>query len=767
MRGSLRLQGPPDARGRIDNVASEREYNLIPPEGDKDVGKKIFMLLEAIIKDKEALGLTGPEGRWIRNHELVHGRHWRNTPRKKVPLVTVNLIKDHIVRTVNELTDNNPTFNVVRYGEPPEQGQENNFELIQRVVESWWGDTEQQDDLETSTHNNELYGITIEMMSFDDEAEYHLGEALPVIVDPFCFGFWPLTLKSPKELQKADALFFYYPMSVREARRKWPHMADQIRPDTEQYEDAIGATRREVTANALATGASTGLFQRVGTKVLELLHIGGVSIDEGEDQVLVVMCWCKDYTTVRNEKGEIVPKYKGYLRRILTCNDGKVILSDESNPNINPELPDEIAQRTYLYDKFPFYAVNSVKNTSNAWGEGDIEQLEQLNIELDKAISQDVLEKDRAVRRKTINPKTSGVDNVEFNNVQGIIRPVNAEQGAGIRHLDTPKNPVDIKASIELFKELFFRAAGTFDIDNVQTNAKGVLAYKAIAALLERAATMKRGKIRAISRLVRERGRMYVSMVQNFYVEDRFVSFQDKSGHDTVKQFRGSDLVIPAKLSVVSGSTMPVSQVQRREEAIELARGGWIDQEDLLDKLNWPSKNDIIDRRNKGIFGKLFEKLAAIGVPPEFLDMFGKIGQLDDKKFEQELKKGTLPNFEQILMNIADAVNAGEGQQQENPEAEKANAELAKLTAEAQKITAETQLVIEKIVTERVDQEVRMAGIRYDEEELKIRRAELIREIATAQNSEDGRGSDKTQASKQKAGYQERGMKSNNREATA
>lgn len=748
-----------------------KTHNLIPPAGDRDVGKTVFKYLEAIIKDKEALGLTGRDGKWARNHELVHGKHWRSSPRKKVPLVTANLVKDHVVRTVNELTDNNPTFNVARYGEvAPEEGEK--FELLQRNVESWWNDTEQQGKLETSVHNNETYGITIEKMIFDNEAEYEMGEAVTVVVDPFCFGWWPLNLPGGvEEMQRnAEGLWYYYPMSVREAQRKWPDSADKIKPDTDQYEDAIGATRREVTAT---TAQDTGLWHRIGTSVLELLHRAGIGINEGEDQVLIVECSCKDYTLMPDGK----PKYKGYMRRILTCNDGKVVLDDCDNPNINPTLDDELAKRTYLYDKFPFSAINSVRNTSNAWGESDIEQLERLNIELDKAISQFVLEKDRAVRRKIKNPLTSGVKNTEFNNVNGIIRPANATESMAIGYLDFPKPPIDIQASIELFKELFFRIAGTFDIDNVQTNAKGVLAYKAIAALLERAATMKRGKIRSVSRLIRDRGRMYTSMMQNFYTEDRFVSYLDKSGHDTVRSYRGTDLIIPAKLSVVSGSTMPVSNVQRREEAIELAKGGWIDQEDLLDKLNWPSKNDIIDRRNKGVYGQLFEKLSAIGVPPGLIQLFGKIGQLDDKKFEAAMKKGELPNFENILMNIVEQVKQIEGQMpdQADPVAEERNANLAKLTAEAMKIAAETELVKEKIVTERVDQEVRMAGIRYDEEELKIRRAELIKEITAGMNGDQpGNGatgkskprpSDKTPAAKERSGYTESGLKSNNKKS--
>jgi hypothetical protein len=59
--------------------------NLIPPEGDSKVGTKVFAILAAILKDKENIGRTGPQGEWIRNHQMVHGKHFRSAPTNKIP----------------------------------------------------------------------------------------------------------------------------------------------------------------------------------------------------------------------------------------------------------------------------------------------------------------------------------------------------------------------------------------------------------------------------------------------------------------------------------------------------------------------------------------------------------------------------------------------------------------------------------------------------------------------------------------------------------
>ena len=162
------------------------------------------------------------------------------------------------------------------------------------------------------------------------------------------------------------------------------------------------------------------------------------------------------------------PKYKGHIRYIVTCNGGDVVMEDRDNPNVNPDLSDEEAQKTYLYDKFPFTMVNSIKDTANAWGMSDFEQLAELNKEFDKAISQLVLIKDKVARAKIINPKTSGVPNKDFTNYPGIINPINAAEANGIKYLDFPVSGIDIEKMIEIFRNLFFSIAGTFELEKAQ-----------------------------------------------------------------------------------------------------------------------------------------------------------------------------------------------------------------------------------------------------------------------------------------------------------
>ena len=714
-------------------MPEEKYTELIPPEGDEEVGKKVFMILAEIIQDKVNLGL---HDRWMRNYELRKNKHWKSKSSAAVPLISANLVFTHIQRTANTMTDNNPTFNVAQVG-AADEAQREIFLDLQRTAEHWWIDQEQQDILETSILNGEQYGIAIEKVIFDSELE-GIGEVETVVVDPFNFGWYPVKLKDPRKIQSADCLCHFYPISVRQLKRKHPKEAAKIKADTEILKE-LGDDRRDINSQA-TTGKVNSLLVTISSVVKQLVNFkpGGVGAED-DAETLVCELWVRDFTMIKDEPvqdeiGRTIqterPKYPGFIRYIKACNAGKLVLDDKPNPNVNPSLPEEQAQKTYLYDKFPFCAVNSVKDTSNAWGQSDLEQLEQLMMEINKSLSQMVLEKDRSARRKLVNPRDSGVKNADFTSYPGILNPTTAQTGQGIRYLEVPPPAVDLTQSIELFKGLFFLVAGTFELDQAQVQGREVIAYKAIAALLERAATMMRGKIRSYSRLTRERGRMYLSHVMNFYTEERWITYTDKQGQQAAKPINGQGMIVPAKLTVVTGSTMPISRVQQREEALTLYKDQAIDREELLDKLDWSSRADVLKRMQAGPVGAMMQKLQAIGAPPQVLDFLNQIFTMDDKKFEKGLKDGQIPPFEALLQNL---VAQQQGQQAPDPaaEAQKAasQAEFQKNVAEIQKIEADKQLVFEKVMTERVDQQVKLAGIKYDEDLLKIERAKVVQDM--------------------------------------
>lgn len=753
----------------------DKIHNLLPNEGSKKVGAKIMEIVEEVIDDKKELGLHDT---WQRSYELRMGKHWRSSPSRKVPLVTANLIYMHTQRVANTLTDNNPIFNISKYGRV-DDSVKGYLEDMQHTIDYWWNEREQQEVFARSIINGEQYGCAIEKVIFNPSLEYGIGDVETINVDPFHFGWYPVKLSDPRDIQKCQAVFHYYPIPLSEAKQRWPEFAEEIKADEDIFKE-LNDDRREL--NVGSNNATSGYNTTIGGshyRIFNFLRGGG---ETPKDEVLVIECWSKDYTeeTIEDEiqeidpmTGEVMiqkisitqPKYKGNIRYTVTLNGGKLVVEDRSNPNVSDMLSDEEARKTYLYDKYPFVMVNSVTDTSSAWGLSDYSQLEQLNVELNKSISQLVLTKDRMARAKVINPKTTGVQNHEFTNINGIINPTNSSEASSIRYLENPPMQLDLTSAVELFKTYFYLVAGTFEIDQAQGMNKNRLAYKSISALLELAATMNRGKIRNYYRLIRERGRMFISMVQNFYNEERYISYVNDRGMLEAKNVNLSGMVIPTKLAVVVGSTMPISKVQQREEALELYRIGAIDREELLSRLDWGNRNEILSRMNMGVYGQLFQKLQSVGMPEEMIAYLDAISKTEDDKIEKAMQKGQIPNFQDVLSDLVSGIQQQEQggsieQQSTILDLESKKADIQNKMAQAQKLEAEKMLTLEKIATEKVEQWVKQHGVALDQEQIKIEKSKIMAELQ--RNIAMSRKEKIVSAQRNRPGFNEKGMESNN-----
>ncbi len=752
-------------------MADYTGQELIPPEGHKDVGTTVFRVLGEVIDDKTNLGLH--KG-WVQKYKLKRNHHWNRKSTNSVPLTSANLIHTHLQRTKNTLTDNNPTFNVAQIGEVPEEQKDTCLKL-QKAAEHWWEDQEQQHIFGRSVDNGEVYSVAIEKVIFNPEMEYGIGEAETINVDPFQFGWYPVKLTDPKDVNKCDAVLHFYPMTVRAIKRKWPETSKTVVSDQE-FMDELNDTRRELTGTRDNQKANT-LLVSISNVVHQVMdYFGGSAV--ASEEALVCECWCHDYTTTKaqetdEQSGQVTeteePKYPGNIRCITATNGGRVVLADVPNPSINPMLPIEEAQKTYLFDKYPFSVANSLDDTSNAWGLGDIEQIQWLNMEINKTLSQFVHHKDKVAGAKLINPLDSGVPNDQLTNYASILNPISAEKGQGIRYMSPPEMPVDLLTAIDLLKQMFFLVAGTFELDQAKTPGKNVIAYKALAALLEIAQTMMKGKLRSYSRLIRDRGRMYLSHVMNWYTEDRWIEVAGADGNKEAMQIRGTELIVPAKLTVVSGSTMPISKIQQREEAIQLYSVQAIDRQALLERLEFSGRAEIINRMNMGPLSDLMTKLRQVGMHPDMLDFLQALSQAEGKNVKKMIESGEIPNFQEMLSEIAQ----GQAEQSDAipPEAQaelaEKDAEIQKLMAEAERIRADKDLILAKIDTEKVDQQVKLAGTKFDQDKLAIERARVVADIddrETTRRIDTARTAHEiTRSAEEKEGVRhERGVVSNN-----
>lgn len=773
-------------------------FELIPPEGHKDVGTAVAIIFEEIISYRDEFEFSKAMTRY---YNLRHNKHWKfkNTG---LNLISANMLGTYHKSTVNQITSNDPTFNAVPAGDLGDDGEEK-LSLMGNVTSAWWGNTEQQSVFEESVHIGELYGFVGEYIYPDATINFPVGDIGVDTLDPMYFSLYP---PEARKQRNAEAFVRWYPKTAREAKRLWPDSADLIIPDVD-LKQKIGDERNEegdANNRSMTEVVISGINKLIGRE-------DKTPGKTESDKTYIIEIWVRDYSTkstteieiqidengVESEKeikGE-TPVYPGNIRRIAICNGGDVVLSDGYNPSLNPALPEEIHQQNYLYSRLPISYTQPTPDPSSPFGLPDFEQLEKLNTELDKSLTQHSMFKDKASRVKLKVPKDTGVDISEFDNKSGIVEPSNSLASEAIKYIDPPKMGADILESINMYKEFFYEISGTFE-DAIQGQNQGqrVIAAQAIALLIERTSMSMSGKYKNYQKMVRERGRMFNALAQMWYREPHYITFQ-KNGKDVTQGVTRKDLQIPGKINVVSGSTMPVSNLQRREETLTLAKGNFVDQEYVLTKFDIDNAKDIILRMQQGPLGQYLQKLAKIGVPKEILTVFKKIGATKDKELEKAIKEGKVPSFMQMVKSLL-------GQEQK----EKPNPEMVKLQLEAQDKQAKNQIEVakvkileqetfskirkndaaaaldaEKIKTEIVDQRVKSNGIDLDWENIKIEKAKAVASIQSDKKSQrldvvktksdiiDKDNKQNLDLKKEvredaNALYNERGLKSNNKE---
>lgn len=584
-------------------------FNL-PPKGHPDVAEVAWRLFEDARAERERLEM---EPRWTAAYKLFRGDHdWRvQAGHRAKPWITINLFFANVQRTVANLTSRNPVAEVVSL-----DGDKPSATVLTSRLKKWWKDTQQSLLLNDSAQNMEVYGTAIE------KAGWNVARKEPIIicVDPFAFFPAP----GAESLKDCRYIAHCTAESV-------TAIESRFRVKGIKAEETYSAMKgdREESRPFPNTGTPSPARYTDGYRVQSPKN---TETPESGDRALVVELWIKDesiektvekITSFDPETGEETVTtnttkrmvYPGGIRVITMTNGGEVLLSDVANPNINPEIPEEITKQSYLYDKFPFWIAPSYRDTTCLWGFSAAEQVGDLNRRLEHIFSKinDYLM--RSLCPTLIIPQGCGVYRSQINsNPNLVLMPTNLQASQFIRYLPMPGLPGDFYNGINMMLRFFDRVYQIEDADRGEKPA-GIIAASAIVALQERNAALIQHKIRAIDVMVESRGMAAVSLFQNFGI---FAEALEVDDEPLEGGFSGINFVGQRFNYVVeSGSTTPRTSLQVQEQAVALQRAGAIDNRALLETLNFPGWRKVVERMGENQLDIALNVLIQAGLPQE------------------------------------------------------------------------------------------------------------------------------------------------------
>lgn len=303
--------------------------------------------------------------------------------------------------------------------------------------------------------------------------------------------------------------------------------------------------------------------------------------------------------------------YPGGIRVITVCGD--TLCEDAASP----------FQKGFWQKKFPFIASNFIKASKSPYGLGFPDRLEDIQMQLNKKTSLLYDWLSQLPKTPLIIPQGLGLDHGKISSRTGLIlRPKNPLMSRYIRFLATPAvSP----AAVEAIRELLIHMERIGGLPDVSEGRRptGVTAASAIIALQEKAKQKFSHQVRNIEGFLSRLGNGVLGAMEQYYITPKPYYGFDDMGSPELLRYGGSAEISPAlllangkhRVRVRAASTLEVSRYALEERYLQMYQLGIITDEQLVEGLDIPGKERIINdiKRRKMLEQLMLQADAAMG----------------------------------------------------------------------------------------------------------------------------------------------------------
>lgn len=523
-------------------VKDSKSNNKYEPSEDE---KRICEF--AYSKFKEAYVAKAPLMKdWKRYMEAYDGTYFKNNSKADYKS---NQVSNHVFSIIESIrpimTDNNPKFLAI----PRKPDGLDSSTDVQIALDYEWDRENMSLKLPAQLIPMLVYGTCIWYVPWDGKSgEY--GEVKGMPIDPF--NIFPDPLATG--VDDAEYIIYATYKNANKLKTQFPKKASAIE------------------------GASISMSELVNERDEE---------SRDNNQVLVIECWCRDWTTVETGEDEDKKKMLKYpTGRVITCcPDLGILLSDKKNP--------------YKDGKFPFILMKDYDIPFKFWGKGEVEQILNPQHYINELTNQIIDNAKNTANMPWIIDKNSGIGVGKLTNRPGLV--IRKNPGSEVRRDAPPPMPTYTRDQIEVLKKDMQDISGVFDSLKGEKQT-GVVAAQAIMALQEASQARIRLKIKIMEQQLSELASMWYTRMQQFWKLDRWVRVTDIEGNPNFKEISQSILQNDFDISVQAGSTMPTNKNAMLDLMIRLAQTNAedglpiVDRKSILEYLPSTDKKAIIER---------------------------------------------------------------------------------------------------------------------------------------------------------------------------
>lgn len=591
-------------------IVSEHEASAsVNQPNEQGKGEESIIQLVRRLLDQSKLGTKEFRSQWPTNYKFVMGgRQWPiERPEWRFSEV-VNTTWADIQTEVGIQTDARPKVDYV----PAEASDIPFCNILKEVNDNNWQKYPWLQRVAENILDSKIYHVSHCEIRWNPELENGLGDVEHVILDPYgCY--W-----DPKATCEDELRYFIYcePVPTEKLKNDYPQFKDAIRPDVETVGyDAFGHSKSEPDVDRLGFSLSSGTRGRRPTPTNGRFG--------GEPMTLLVRCWLKDESveelvnetdTLEGEtkKEYILKKKYPYGRYVEFCNNTLLKDGDNGCWHEDKNIP-------YKHGMFPIVRFVNYSYAREYAGENEVTH------KMGPAIVRNYIWSFMLdTMKQASNPKElfssanrEAAERSSNEPGQVLILPdfngYERHAGEGI--------PSNLIAVLQEADKAADKVGGLQDV------MRGAVDPAVTSGLLfdgyvEAAQVRPRLKNRNVDQSLQRMGKLDASLYLQFYTAPRTYRITNKEGWpEFVEFYIGEDgqarmtktapdmsgkyspqptQTMPVKglpdIQIVSGSSIPFQKAQQYNRAKELFTMGAIDQQALLEEVDFPDKEEILQR---------------------------------------------------------------------------------------------------------------------------------------------------------------------------
>jgi len=548
------------------------------------------------------------ESKWSTYWDYYNGKQWPMQQATIRARPSCNIIRSVIATIIPIMTDTSPSFGVLARDPTDFQF----AELMTDVLRVWWSRRAMNHVMVEGLMDATVTDVGILKVTWDEELDDGLGDVSVTVCDP---------------------RNVYVPAGASDFDRNCPWVIHEFFMSRGKlllkFQDQEEAIRKADTYTK-PLGISDGDTDRihvispVDRDIPAPDNVSPAGKVESDD-LRVWEVWMDDDTVITEEqinedetKVKIIKKKYPHGRFITVLPDSRSILQDVANP--------------YKDGEKPFIRLIDCLVPRSFYGDGEVSPLMESQKMINKIFSVIMDWANLMANPCWIVDADSGVDPDMLTSQVGQI--IVKKPNTNVIRQDAPPVPPQLFELYHTLMQLVDQQSGVHDVTQGR-KPTGITAAAAIETLQEAAQTRVRLKERNLLVSLTKLGRMVISRMLQYYTEPRVISLTgrddmagtwptyirflvenietndgsmyrpntqvvnyDQGTNQYIEQpaVQGAPSIGEFELDVTTGTSLPFIKQQRSDQAIRLWENKGIDQEALLDVLEFPDKDEILNR---------------------------------------------------------------------------------------------------------------------------------------------------------------------------